>query len=122
MVVSGAGRSNPWAYQPRPDARHFAELCTEVKTSGSSLQNRLRGLVLKPPKGGFAFLQPAILMAGLHSRRQALSFIMDKKVTDKVFTELAPKYAERNGGYTRITKLASRLGDGAPMAKLELIE
>jgi large subunit ribosomal protein L17 len=58
---------------------------------------------------------------GLHSRRQALSFIIDKKVTDKVFTDLAARYAERPGGYTRITKLGPRLGDGAPMVRLELV-
>ncbi len=58
----------------------------------------------------------------LHSRRQALSFIIDKKVAEKVFTELAPRYAERPGGYTRITKLGSRLGDGAAMVQVELIK
>jgi large subunit ribosomal protein L17 len=58
---------------------------------------------------------------GLHSRRQALSFILDKKVADKVFAELAPKYAERPGGYTRITKVGPRLGDGAAMVQLELV-
>lgn len=57
----------------------------------------------------------------LSSRRRALAFILDKKVVDKVFSELASKYTERNGGYTRLTKLAPRLGDGAAMAKLELI-
>ncbi|TET25263.1 MAG: 50S ribosomal protein L17 [Dehalococcoidia bacterium] len=59
---------------------------------------------------------------GLHSRRQALSFILDKKVADKLFAELAPKYAERPGGYTRITKIGPRLGDGAAMVQLELVE
>ena len=59
---------------------------------------------------------------GLNSRRQALSFILDKKVTDKVFTELTSRYAERPGGYTRIIKLGPRLGDNAPMVQLELIK
>lgn len=59
---------------------------------------------------------------GLHSYRQALSFIMDKKVADKVLSELADRYAERPGGYTRIIKLGPRLGDGAPIVQLELVK
>ncbi len=59
---------------------------------------------------------------GLHSRRQALSFIIDKTVVEKVFDEIAERYAERPGGYTRTVKLGPRLGDGASMVKLELVE
>ncbi|MCJ7605126.1 MAG: 50S ribosomal protein L17 [Dehalococcoidales bacterium] len=60
--------------------------------------------------------------SGLHAYRQALSYITDKDVTKKLFEELGPRYKERPGGYTRIVKLAPRLGDGAPMAALELIK
>jgi large subunit ribosomal protein L17 len=60
--------------------------------------------------------------SGLNSYRQALAFITDKKVTQKVFSELGPRYAERTGGYTRIVKLEPRLGDNAPMVQLELVK
>jgi len=59
---------------------------------------------------------------GLNSRRQALSFILDGRIAEKVFNELAPRYAERPGGYTRLIKLGPRLGDGAPMVRVELVE
>jgi large subunit ribosomal protein L17 len=58
----------------------------------------------------------------LHARRQALTFIFSKKVTDKVFGELATRYGERHGGYTRAVKLGPRLGDGAHMVQLELVK
>ncbi len=57
----------------------------------------------------------------LHARRQVLAYIYDKDVVKKLFDEIAPKYADRNGGYTRVLKVGPRRGDGAEMAILELV-
>lgn len=59
----------------------------------------------------------------LVARRKALAFLHnDKDVVNKIFNELAPRYAERNGGYTRIIKLKERVGDDALTVRLELVD
>lgn len=58
----------------------------------------------------------------LHATRQAAAYIRDKKVVTKLFTTIAPRYADRPGGYTRIIKLGIRPGDNAPVSILELVE
>ena len=57
----------------------------------------------------------------LHTRRRALAYIMDKQVVSKLFTVLGPRYAGRNGGYTRIIRTGFRQGDGAELAILEMV-
>lgn len=88
--------------------RHERLVITEAKAK------EVRGMaerVITLGKGG-----------GLHARRQALAQVPDKDVVSKVFGELKERYAQRPGGYTRITKLGPRQGDAAPMAVLELVK
>jgi large subunit ribosomal protein L17 len=58
----------------------------------------------------------------LHAMRLAASFIREKSVVTKLFTTIAPRYADRQGGYTRIVKLGIRPGDNAPLSMIELVE
>ena len=57
----------------------------------------------------------------LHARRQVMAYMMDEDVVKKLFDEVAPKYKDRQGGYTRIIKAGVRQGDAAPMVIIELV-
>ncbi|MBR46942.1 MAG: 50S ribosomal protein L17 [Rhodospirillaceae bacterium] len=58
----------------------------------------------------------------LHARRQALSYLRDEKIVSKLFEDLAERYGDRQGGYTRVLKAGFRYGDSAPMAFIELVD
>jgi large subunit ribosomal protein L17 len=57
----------------------------------------------------------------LHNVRQVVAYLGDQEMTHKLFADIGPRYADRNGGYTRILKLGPRQGDNAPMARIELV-
>ena len=82
---------------------------TTTETRARTLRPLAEKLITKAKKGD------------LHNRREVLKTIRDKSVVHTLFTEIAPTFAERPGGYTRITKLGPRKGDNAPMAVIELV-
>ncbi len=71
------------------------------------------------------FAEPLITLGkkgDLHARRRAFAYLQDRSVVKKLFDEIAPRYRDRSGGYTRILRTGSRRGDCAPMAIIELVE
>lgn len=82
---------------------------TTTETKARVLRPHAEKLITKAKKGD------------LHNRREVLKTIRDKSVVHTLFTEIAPTFAERPGGYTRITKIGPRKGDNAPMAVIELV-
>nr|NLI48989.1 50S ribosomal protein L17 [Propionibacterium sp.] len=82
---------------------------TTTETKAKRVQPLAETLITKAKRGD------------LHSRRLVLSRIGNKSVVHTLFTEIAPKFADRNGGYTRITKIGNRQGDNAPMAVIEIV-
>ena len=97
----------------------LANLATSLFEHGAVTTTEAKARQLRP------FAERLITKAkrgDLHNRRQVLSIIRDKGVVHVLFTEIGPKFAERPGGYTRITKVGPRKGDNAPMAVIELVE
>jgi large subunit ribosomal protein L17 len=96
----------------------IANLATSLFEHGAITTTEARARVLRPVAER---LITKAKKGDLHNRRQVLSTIRDKSVVHTLFEEIAPRYAERPGGYTRITKLGPRKGDNAPMAVIELV-
>ncbi|MBK9179592.1 MAG: 50S ribosomal protein L17 [Acidimicrobiales bacterium] len=86
-----------------------AEAIVTTEAKAKALRPIAEKLITKAKKGG------------VHRHRDVVSFLGDKEMAHKLFEEIAPRYTERPGGYTRILKLGPRHGDNAPMARLELI-
>jgi large subunit ribosomal protein L17 len=99
--------------------RSFRKLVTDLLDYGKGDTTLARAKETRP-------IAERIITLGkdgtLAARRRALAFVYDEKVVDKLFEELAKRFSQRPGGYTRIIKLGARIGDGAPMARLELVE
>ncbi|GAB4243109.1 MAG: hypothetical protein Kow00129_02000 [Thermoleophilia bacterium] len=104
----------------QPDHRRLmlANLACSVLEHGRVKTTEARAKEVRP------LVEKAITMGksgDLHQRRQAISMLRNKKVSYRLFNEVAPRYADRPGGYTRILKLGPRPGDAAPMVYLELV-
>jgi large subunit ribosomal protein L17 len=92
-----------------------AEGITTTEAKAKALRPIAEKVITKAKK---AHLDPD---TRLHRHRQIVSYLGDKEIAAKLFDEIGPRYAERNGGYTRILKLGPRHGDNAPMARIELV-
>jgi len=97
----------------------FRNQVTELLRYGKIVTTQAKAKEVRPLAEGMITLGKE---GDLHSRRQASAFMTDSKVVKKLFDEIAPKYENRKGGYTRMFKLGRRLGDGAPVAQVELVE
>ena len=86
-----------------------AEAIVTTEAKAKALRPIAEKLITKARKGG------------LHQHRQVVAYLGDKEMTSKLFDDIAPRYADRPGGYTRILKLGPRHGDNAPMARIELV-
>jgi len=86
-----------------------AEGIVTTEAKAKALRPIAEKLITKAKKGG------------VHRHRQVVSYMGDKEMASKLFSDIAPRYADRPGGYTRILKLGPRQGDNAPMARIELV-
>ena len=86
-----------------------AEGIVTTEAKAKALRPIAEKLITKAKKGG------------VHRHRQVVSFMGDKELASKLFSDIAPRYEGRPGGYTRILKLGPRQGDNAPMARIELV-
>src|SRR5215510_10098474 len=96
----------------------LSNLATQLFEHGRITTTESRARALRP------FAEKLITKAkkgDLHNRREVLKVVRDKSVVHVLFTEIAPTFSERPGGYTRITKIGPRKGDNAPMAVIELV-
>ena len=96
----------------------LSNLATQLFENGRITTTEAKARLLRP------YVEKLITKAkkgDLHNRREVLKVIRDKGVVHVLFTEIAPTFAERPGGYTRITKIGPRKGDNAPMAVIELV-
>ena len=98
--------------------RHGRIRTTEAKAK--AIRNQAEKLITLAKHGLAA--QQATPERGVHARRLASGRLNDPQIVKKLFDELAPRFAERPGGYTRIIKLGPRKGDAAPMVIIELVE
>jgi large subunit ribosomal protein L17 len=92
-----------------------AEGIVTTEAKAKALRPIAEKLITKARKG---YANPDVQ---LHNIRLVVSYLGDKEMAHKLFTEIGPRYADRNGGYTRILKLGPRHGDNAPMARIELV-
>jgi large subunit ribosomal protein L17 len=96
----------------------IANLATQLFEHGRITTTETKARVLRPVAEK---LITKAKRGDLHNRREVLKTVRDKSVVHELFTEIAPRFAERPGGYTRITKIGPRKGDNAPMAVIELV-
>jgi large subunit ribosomal protein L17 len=103
---------------PAHQKHMLANLATALFEHGKITTTEARARRLRP------YAEKLITFAkrgDLHARRQVMTVVPDKSVVHSLFTEIGPGFADRDGGYTRITKLGPRKGDAAPMAVIELV-